>query len=94
MSSGSTVADVDISKTNEAAQVIFAITLYVSFASVLCTVLLIRRIARELLVYIAPAIVAVVGLLLASLPTINCDDRHIFPSMTGVCSTAVSVLRT
>lgn len=76
---------------SEAAQILAIITLYVSFASVLSTVLLIRRIAQQMIVYTAPSVVALVGLLLSTLPFIGCGERHIFPGVQMVCKSAVSI---
>ena len=76
---------------SEAAQILAMITLHVSFASVLSTVLLIRRVAKRMIVYTAPFVVAVVGLLLSTLPFIGCGERHIFPGAQMVCKSAVSM---
>ena len=76
-------------QVNKAAQIVFITALYVSFASVLGTVLLIRRIAKETLVYIAPFITAVLGLLLSALPFARCGGRHIFPGAEIACDAAV-----
>ncbi|KAK4575025.1 hypothetical protein LTR86_000875 [Recurvomyces mirabilis] len=77
-----------VASLNEGCQVIFMLTLYLSYASVLCTVLLVRRLPKQLLVYIAPVAVSIIGLLLATLPLIGCRPLSIYLQLRSYCASS------